>query len=257
MIPWFQIEQIHLGPLTIQVWGLLVSLGFALGAFVAWKEAKRKGVDANIILDLFILILAGAIIGGRLFYVAEHYKEYITSPLRIFLISEGGMSFFGGFLAALAAGVIFVRRKKLPVRKITDTLAPALAAGYGIGRFGCLFIHDHLGKITNFFLGIKTPEGVVRHEPIIYEIIFNGFLLFSVLWFLRKRIKQDGILSAIFLVWFLSVRFITDFFRATDLPESDIKYYGLTLAQITAIILLMGAAVFFINKYHNFSAKKV
>ena len=105
MIPWFQIEQIHLGPLTIQVWGLLVSLGFALGAFVAWKEAKRKGVDANIILDLFILILAGAIIGGRLFYVAEHYKEYVGDPLRIFLISEGGMSFFGGFLAALAAGV--------------------------------------------------------------------------------------------------------------------------------------------------------
>jgi len=236
MIPWFQIEQIHLGPLTIQVWGLLVSLGFALGAFVAWKEAKRKGVDTNIILDLFILILTGAIIGGRLFYVAEHYKEYVGDPLRIFLISEGGMSFFGGFLAALAAGVIFVRKKKLPVWKITDTVAPALAAGYGIGRFGCLFIHDHLGKITNFFLGINTPEGVVRHEPIIYEIIFNGFLLFSVLWFLRKRIKQDGTLSIIFLGWFLSVRFVTDFFRATDLPESDIRYFGLTLAQITIII---------------------
>src|SRR3989338_1828757 len=120
MIPWFQIEQIHLGTLTIQVWGLLVSMGFALGAFVAWKEAKRKGVDDNIILDLFILILAGAIIGGRLFYVAEHYKEYIISPLRIFLISEGGMSFFGGFLSALAGRGVFFRRKKLPVRKITD-----------------------------------------------------------------------------------------------------------------------------------------
>src|SRR3989304_7748013 len=113
MLPWFQLEQIHLGPLTVQVWGLLVSLGFALGAFVAWKEAKRKGVDANIILDLFILILAGAIIGGRLFYVAEHYKQYITSPLRIFLISEGGMSFFGGFLAAFAAGGIFGHRKNV------------------------------------------------------------------------------------------------------------------------------------------------
>ena len=236
MLPWFQLEQIHFGPLTIQVWGLLVSLGFALGAFVLWKEAKRKGVDANIILDIFILILAGAIIGGRLFFVAEHYKEYIISPLRIFLISEGGMSFFGGFLAALAAGVIFVRRKKLPVWKIADTIAPAFAAGYGVGRVGCLFFYDPLGKITNFFLGIKTPEGVVRHEPIIYEIFFNGLLLFSVLWFLRKRIKQDGTLSIIFLGWFLSVRLITDFFRATDLPESDIRYFGLTLAQITIII---------------------
>jgi len=239
MIPWFQLEQIHLGPLTIQVWGLLVSLGFALGAFVLWKEAKRKGVDVNIILDLFILILAGAIIGGRLFYVAEHYKEYAGDPLKIFFISEGGMSFFGGFLAALAVGVVFVHRKKMPVWKITDTIAPALAAGYGIGRFGCLFIHDHLGKITNFFLGIKTPDGAIRHEPIIYEIFFNGFLLFSVLWFFRKRIKQDGILSAIFLVWFLSVRFMTDFFRSADLPESDIRYYGLTLAQIVIIIILI------------------
>src|SRR3972149_11738058 len=127
MIPWFQIEQIHLGPLTIQVWGLLVSVGFALGAFMLWKEAKRKGVDANITLDLFILILAGAIIGGRLFFVAERYKENITAPLRIFLISEGGMSFFGGFLAALAAGVVFVHRKKMPVWKIADTIAPAFA----------------------------------------------------------------------------------------------------------------------------------
>src|SRR3989338_9689801 len=134
MIPWFQIEQIHLGPLTIQVWGLLVSLGFALGAFVAWKEEKSKGVDTNIILDLFILILTGAIIGGRLFYVAEHYKEYVGDPLRIFLISEGGMSFFGGFLAALAAGVVFVHRKKMPVWKVTDTVAPAFGARFGVGR---------------------------------------------------------------------------------------------------------------------------
>ena len=155
--------------------------------------------------------------------------------------------FFGGFLAALAAGVVFVHRKKMPVWKIADTIAPALAAGYGIGRFGCLFIHDHLGKITNFFLGINTPEGVIRHEPIIYEIIFNGLLLFSVLWFLRKRIKQDGTLSIIFLGWFVSVRFITDFFRATDLPESDIRYYGLTLAQIVIIIIILTilASLFF------------
>lgn len=249
MIPWFQIEQIHLGPLTIQVWGLLVSLGFALGVFVLWKEAKRKGVDANIILDLFILILAGAIIGGRLFYAAEHYKEYIGDPLRIFFISEGGMSFFGGFLAALLASMFFVRRKKLAVWKIADTVAPALAAGYAVGRIGCLMIHDHIGKITNFFLGIKTPEGVIRHEPIIYEIVFNGIALFAILWFLRKRIKQDGTLSVIFLVWFLSVRFITDFFRSADLPKSDIRYYGLTLAQIVAIILLLGVGIIFVKKY--------
>lgn len=249
MIPWFQLEQIHLGPLTIQVWGLLVSLGFAVGVFVLWKEAKRKGVDTNVILDLFILILAGAIIGGRLFYVAEHFKEYAGDLLKIFLISEGGMSFFGGFLAALAAGVIFVRRKKLPVWKIADTVAPAMAAGYAVGRLGCLMIHDHLGKITTFFLGIKTPEGAIRHEPIIYEIVFNGIALFAVLWFLRKRIKQDGALSIIFLVWFLSVRFITDFFRSADLPESDIRYYGLTLAQITAIILLFSAGIIFVKKY--------
>jgi len=69
-------------------------------------------------------------------------------------------------------------------------------------------------------------------------------LLFSVLWFLRKRIKQDGTLSIIFLGWFLSVRFVTDFFRSTDLPESDIRYFGLTLAQITSIILLFCAVLF-------------
>lgn len=248
MIPWFQIEQIHLGPLTIQVWGLLVSLGFAVGVFALWKEAKRKGVNTNVILDLFILILASAIIGGRLFYVAEHYKEYIGDPLRVFLISEGGMSFFGGFLVALAAGVIFIRKKKLPVWKIADTVAPALAAGYAVGRLGCLMIHDHIGKITDFFLGIKTPEGIIRHEPIIYEIVFNGLLLFLVLWFLRKRFKQDGALSIIFLIWFLSVRFITDFFRSADLPESDIRYYGLTLAQIVIIMLLMGF-IFLLFRY--------
>ncbi len=251
MLPWFQYEQIHFGPLTIQVWGLLVSLGFALGAFVLWKEARRKGTDANIILDLFILILAGAIIGGRLFYVAEHYKEYAGDPLRIFLISEGGMSFFGGFLAAVLAGVIFVRRKKIPVWKIADTIAPALAAGYAVGRLGCLMIHDHIGKITSFFLGIKMPDGTIRHEPIIYEIFFNGILLFLILWFLRKRIKQDGLLSIIFLVWFLSVRFITDFFRSADLPDSDMRYYGLTLAQIVIIaILLIGliSALFKLSK---------
>ena len=145
--------------------------------------------------------------------------------------------------------MFFVRRKKLAVWKIADTVAPALAAGYAVGRIGCLMIHDHIGKITNFFLGIKTPEGVIRHEPIIYEIVFNGIALFAILWFLRKRIKQDGTLSVIFLVWFLSVRFITDFFRSADLPKSDIRYYGLTLAQIVAIILLLGVGIIFVKKY--------
>ncbi|HLC99510.1 MAG TPA: prolipoprotein diacylglyceryl transferase [Patescibacteria group bacterium] len=232
MIPWFLYEQIHLGPLTLQVWGLLVSLGFALGGWIAIKEAKRKGVDPGMIFDLLVWILAGSVVGARLFYVIGHYRDYTANSWSVFQLYEGGMAFFGGFLGAAATALIFIHRKKLPLPKIADIVAPALAAGYAVGRLGCVMIHDHLGRITTVPWGIQTPEGVVRHETSIYEMVFNGIILFPVLWFLRKRMKNNGTLAIVFLVWFLAVRFITDSFRATDVPVPDIRTFGLTGAQI-------------------------
>lgn len=250
MIPWFQIEQIHIGPLTIQVWGLLVSIGFVAGSFAAFREAKRKEIKPEVIWDLLVLILLGSLIGARLFHIIEYFGDYVKNPLNAFRIDEGGMAFFGGFFGAFLFSIIYVYGKKLSVLKIADTIAPALAAGYIFGRMGCVMIRDHIGKITDFVFGIQTPEGVIRHEPSSYEVIFNGIMLFAGLWFLRKKIKTDGILSIIFLGWFLTVRFITDFFRSTDLPISDPRYLGLGLTATQIIIIMVfiiGGGVFFMK----------
>lgn len=236
MIPYVVFETIQLGPVTIYVWGLLVAVGFLAGTTLAYHEAKRRGLPATAILDLALLVFVGAVVGARLFYVVGHLPYYLEHPWEIVLVYEGGLAFFGGLSGALLAALLFIRRRKLPLWRVADTVAPAVALGYLFGRAGCFAIHDHLGSVTTVLWGINV-NGVIRHETSLYEMVANGLLPFLVMWLLRKRIKNEGLAALGYLAWFSVVRFVTDFFRASDLPVSDIRIFGLTGAQYLAVLL--------------------
>ena len=108
-----KITQLPLGPIHIQIWGLMVGLGMLVGLFFALAEARRKGVKAEAIYDIFLISVISSMIGGRLFYVALYWRNFKYDPLEIFKIWHGGMVFFGGFLAALACLIIYARIKKI------------------------------------------------------------------------------------------------------------------------------------------------
>jgi phosphatidylglycerol:prolipoprotein diacylglycerol transferase len=243
MISWFEYQSINAGFLKLNVWGIFVSLGFIVGMIVAYFELKKRKLDADRIYDLAFWIILSALIGGRMFFVAEHLGFYSAAPLEILKLWHGGMSVYGGFFGALLASIIYLKKYKLDFWQYADAIVFGLPIGIFIGRLGCFFIHDHPGAKTDFFLGVNYPGGV-RHDLGLYDALL-GLVIFLVFLFLHRRQWFSGFYLAAFAVCYGVVRFFLDFFRAEDLVGSDPRYFGLTLAQYLSIILSAGGIYLF------------
>ena len=249
MIPYIEWKTIELGPLTLQVWGLFVALGFLAGTLAAAWLARRRGQDPKIVYDIVPWLVVAGMVGGRLGHVLFYDLPYfIHHPAEIFAIWHGGLSVFGGFLACLAVGVWYLRRRQVDVWQYADTLVFGLPFGKAIGRIGCFLIHDHPGTATDFVLGVKYPDGIVRHDHGLYLSI-NGFIMALVFLWLARRPRPAGTYIAIFSLWYGFVRFFLDFYRAIDT-----RYFGLTPAQYLCVILFifgLGTAVWIRKKQKN------
>lgn len=234
MIPFFQWTHFSLFSIPIQVWGLMVALGFLIGAKVAESHLKRLKLEEKVVGEMLGWMALSAIIFSRLFHVLFYEPEsYLAQPAEIFRIWEGGMSIYGGILAATVTAVLMLRRRKLDVWKYADAIIFGLPIGLAIGRLGCFFIHDHPGTATDFFLGIKYPDGTTRHDLGLYESLSSLalFLFFLVLY--KKRVQQGWYLAT-FALWYGATRFFMDFLRVIDT-----RYLGLTPAQYLSIALFI------------------
>ncbi|MBI4713730.1 prolipoprotein diacylglyceryl transferase [Candidatus Uhrbacteria bacterium] len=237
MLPYFHLFTIHLGPIPIQVWGLFVALGILTGAYVSAWMTKKRGQDPKIIFDLAFWVIIGAMIFARLFHIIYEPTLYFDSPLQLVRIWDGGMSVMGGFIGSVLFGVLFLRKQKVDIWSYADTAIFGLPIGLFVGRIGCFLLHEHPGNFTNFFLGVKYPDGV-RHDLGLY-LSLNGLIL-AILFFILARINSKvGTYIVVFLIWKGIARFFLDFLRATDLPMSDVRYFGLTPAQYIAIVMMM------------------
>ncbi len=238
MIPYFQIEEIKFGPIHLQAWGLLVSLGFLAAILWGIKEAKKKNISTDIILNLAIISFFSSMIGARLLFVLLFIKDFTSNPLEVFKFWHGGLVYYGGFILAILCCILYIRYKKINLKILADILAPGIALGYGIGRIGCFFIHDHIGKITSMPWGINY-FGEVRHDTGLYGSL-SGFILFFILVFLsKKKFLPSGGLFLFFLGGYAFSRFIIDFFRADDLAIVDPRFLGLTLSQYISLIIIV------------------
>lgn len=258
-LPFTKITEIPLGPVTIQVWGLMVAIGMLVGLWVALKEADRLKMKREVILDIFLMIVIGSMVGGRLLYVVLFWGKFADDPLSILKLWEGGMVLYGGVLGAVLPMVVYLRRKKISFWKVSDILAPGYAIGTFFGRMGCYLIGDHIGApmgagCSNCFWGATFPgEAMRRHEPSLY-LSLNGLLMFLFLWTMRKRVRRPGELTLLMFMWEGLSRFILDFYRAGDLAGySDPRFAGLTISQWAGAVLFFGALI---GLYYPFISKK-
>jgi len=255
MIPYFQYTVYHLGPIPVYVWGTFVALGILIGACVAAWAAKQRGLKPDLMWDIAVWAILGSMIGGRLFQVMFYDPEYyFANPTEIIAIWKGGMSIIGGFIGAVVASVAYLYVKKLLhlIWDYADVGAFGVPIGLGIGRIGCFLIHDHPGTLTHFVLGVQYPDGV-RHDLGLYESLL-GFaiaILFAVLW---KRKAPKGTYVVSFLAIYGTFRFFLDFLRATDGAIVDVRYGGLTPAQYSAILMVIGAG-WLMHRYRLHSKK--
>lgn len=248
-LPFQKITVIDLGLVQIHVWGLMVALGMLAGLLVILHEAKKRyKIDPTYVYDIFILMFIASMVGSRLLYVFLYWRQFLADPVQIFKVWDGGLVYYGGFLAAILVIFLYLRKKKFKFWKFADMMVPGLALGLGIGRIGCYLIGDHIGAKTTFFLG-SMLNGELRHEPALY-LSLNGFFLFIVLWLLRDKFwKKEGALACIFLILYSVTRFFLDFTRAADLPYfSDPRYFLLTVSQWISIFLVVVFAPLLVHK---------
>lgn len=232
MIPYFSLTTFAIGPIVFHAWGLFLALGFLLAGFMAARFAKQRGDDPQVIWDLLTWVAIAGMVGGRLGHVLLYDPGYYATHLvEIFEIWNGGLSIYGGFFLASVVGLLFLRRRKLDLHRYTDIVAFGMPFGIWIGRIGCFLIHDHPGTLTHFVLGVRFPDGAVRHDLGLYESI-NAFCMAMVFLWLSRKPRPVGIYLAIFSVWYGITRFVMDFLRVID-----VRYFGLTPGQYFSIVL--------------------
>ena len=231
MIPWIESHTYFLGPLRLQTWGTFVAIGFLVGAFIAARRAKKKGLNQAYVWDLAFWAFLAAVVGARLFHVLFYEPTYyLAHPLEIINPLAPGYAIFGGFIGATLTVWAFVKRKGLDFLAYADIMAWGLPWGCGIGRIGCFLIHDHPGTLSSFVGAVKYPGGA-RHDLGLYLSVF-GFTLGLIFLLLDRSPRRKGFWVAAFLVAEGTSRFFLDFLRV-----ADTRYGPFTPTQWTVILI--------------------
>jgi phosphatidylglycerol---prolipoprotein diacylglyceryl transferase len=237
------------GPVTLYTYGLLVSTGFLTGFILFLLDLKRRSLPTDTGIDLAFWALLSAIVGSRLVYVALNFSYFGRYPLKIFMIWEGGLVWYGAFLGALAALLIYFRVKKLDGWLWADIAIPYVALGQAIGRLGCLMAGCCYGRPTSLPWGITftaseiAPAGISLHPTQIYEALLN-LMIFAVLFFRRNRttFKGEQILSYLFL--YGATRAVVEIFRGD--PRGWWLSGTVSTSQlISAVAVVIGIILYF------------
>ncbi len=234
MIPYFQPPSLHLGPLTLEAFGVFAAAGIYLGARLAAGRAAREGLDPRPLVDYATWGVLAGILGGHFVHLFLYHPEELQDPWKVVRVWDG-LSSFGGLLGAVIALAVFLRRRNLLLAPYADALALGTAPGWGVARIGCFVVHDHPGVRTHFPLAVAFPGGA-RHDLGLYDALWL-FAIAALLYALAARGALKGRLLAVLAVLYAVGRFCFDFLRARDLPYSDARYFGLTPAQYFCFLI--------------------
>jgi phosphatidylglycerol:prolipoprotein diacylglycerol transferase len=243
---------IHVGPLEITGYGLMLMVGFLMGGWLIARQLRENKFKEDYAADVVAAAVIGGIIGAKLWYVA-----LTRDPGALF--SRGGLVWYGGFIGGAVAVILNSWRLGVPLRWTMQLAAPALAAAYALGRVGCFLVNDDYGRPSSLPWAVKFPEGLppstagnlhhlfgvpvpagidpstvlAVHPTQLYEVAAM-LVAFALLWSLRNRGRPIGWLFGLYLVLAGVERFLVEIVRA-----KDDRFLGpFTLAQLSSVIIV-------------------
>jgi phosphatidylglycerol:prolipoprotein diacylglycerol transferase len=252
-------EGFSLGPLHVLWSGLLVTLGIAAGFLLAAREARKRGVDTEIIHDLFLPLIFWGMLGARLWHILTPplssvelgltTRYYFSHPLDALALWTGGFGIPGAWIGGFFVLLFFARKNEIPFWNLADLFAPGLALAQAVGRIGNYFSQQLYGLPTNLpwkifiepihrLIGYETVE--YYHPLFGYEVILNIANLALLLWLSRRFLNtlKAGDLFLTYLVFYSFVRFFLEFLR---LDAALIN--GININQVFFAIVFICAAV--------------
>lgn len=264
MREWWQHIPEHIDPIAFTVgffsvhWYALcwiVGFSIALSMAMRYREEFCEGLSREDVLDLFLFLFVGALIGGRIGYALFYRPDiFLANPLGFFSpyhVSTGwsgiaGMSFHGGLLGVVLALSLFAARRKVRFFPVADLVSFVAPIALFFGRIGNFLAGELYGRATTFSFGMYVPEtvgmGVLRHPSALYEAFLEGIFLFVVLFFLKQRKKISGEIALWFLMGYGVIRFFVEYTRE---PDPGIAFlFGLTRGQfLSSILFIFGCIV--------------
>ena len=238
---------LQLGPISIRWYAICIVSGLILAVYLSMKEAPRKKIDPDDIIDFILIAFPLAIVGARLYYVIFEWGYYSQHLSEIFAIWNGGIAIYGGLLTGALVLYLFSRRRLIEPIDFLDIAAPSVMIAQSIGRWGNFFNQEAYGAavkslnyLPSFIRDQMYIDGSYRQPTFLYESIWNllGFLLILILR-RKPQFLRQGEVTAFYLIWYGFGRMIIEGMRTDSL-----MFAGLRVSQwLSMILILVGLAI--------------
>lgn len=238
---------LQLGPISIRWYAICIVSGLILAVYLSMKEAPRKKIDPDAIIDFILIAFPLAIVGARLYYVIFEWGYYSQHLGEIFAIWNGGIAIYGGLLTGALVLYLFSRRRLIEPIDFLDIAAPSVMIAQSIGRWGNFFNQEAYGAtvkslnyLPSFIRDQMYIDGSYRQPTFLYESIWNllGFLLILILR-RKPQFLRQGEVTAFYLIWYGFGRMIIEGMRTDSL-----MFAGLRVSQwLSMILILVGLAI--------------
>ena len=236
----------QVGPFLITWHGVFSVVGILAAARVGQILLQRDGISPERVYDMAVWMVIAGLIGARLLYAWENYQLFAGQWQKVFFITEGGISQWGGIFGALIGGYVWCRRENVDFRRVLDAAGPANALGFAIGRIGDVINGEHHAIDTNLPWGVTYVNeqtlgevGRVVHPEVAYELLFDlavfGTAVLTYRWF--KRRLPAGVTGLIWLSVYSAGRFLLSFLRKDSLVLGLRQAQWASLAMIAVSIV--------------------
>ncbi|HEV8331488.1 MAG TPA: prolipoprotein diacylglyceryl transferase [Steroidobacteraceae bacterium] len=265
------------GPFLVRWYGLMYVIGFGVGWWLGRRRASQRGSSWTVtdVDDVIFFAALGVIVGGRIGWVLFYgFMEFMRDPVMLFRIWEGGMSFHGGLLGALASVAIFARRRQRNVGDVFDFLAPLPGFGLFAGRVGNFINGELWGKPTDVPWGFTVDPAVLHQAPAaeahrlcerfaidpcvlhvhasqLYEGLLEGLVLFVILWVFTAKPRPRLAPSGLFLLFYGVFRFAVEFVRVPDENRGYLLFDWVTMGQILSTPMILAGLVLLAIAYRR------
>ena len=228
---------------NIYFYGVLIALGFMLAILFCSRKSKDFGIKADDFYDLMIWLIPISILGARAYYVLFRLEDYLSRPLSVFAVWEGGLAIYGGVIAGILTVILVCRHKKIPFTAMLDLVIPGLLIGQILGRWGNFMNREAFGAETEIFcrMGLTAPDGttIYVHPTFLYESLWNlAGLIFLLVFDKKGKRKYDGQNTLIYFLWYGLGRAWIEGLRTDSLY---IGSTGIRVSQALSIVLCLAA----------------